>query len=100
MEMMNQLRRVFHQFHRLPGQFVITNPVNKIFQGCANKLGVQDFSNLEFNIVINKIGGGAACFCPARGLEVAGSRSETWNIGSTSWNLGGPAYEHDWRFSG
>ena len=50
---MNQLRRVFYQFHRLPGQFVITNPANKIFQGFANKLGVQDFSNLEFNIVIN-----------------------------------------------
>ena len=53
MEVVNQLRGVFQEFRRFPGEFVVTNPTDKLFQSFSDKLGIKYLFNLEFVIVVD-----------------------------------------------
>ena len=81
MEVVDQFRGIFQGFCRFPGEFIITNPADKVLQILADKFGVKDFFNLTFDVVVDNYYGGAGCFCPTSGLVAAGSRRDTWNTG-------------------
>ena len=53
MEVVNQLSGVYQEFRRFPGEFVITNPTDKVFQSFSVNLGIKYLLNLEFNVVVN-----------------------------------------------
>ena len=53
MEVVNHLKGVFQEFRRFPGEFVITNPTDKVFQSFLNKLGIKYLFNLEFDVVVD-----------------------------------------------
>ena len=53
MKVGNQFGRVFQEFHRFLGKFVVTNLANKVFQSFIDKFRVKYLLNLEFNVVID-----------------------------------------------
>ena len=53
MEVVNQLRGVFQEFRRFPSEFVVTNPMDKVFQSFSDNLGIKDLFNLKFDVVVN-----------------------------------------------
>ena len=53
MEVVNQLSGVYQEFRRFPGEFVITNPTDKVFQSFSDNLGIKDLFNLKFDVVVN-----------------------------------------------
>lgn len=75
-EVVDQFKGVFQEFHRFQGEFVIANPADKVFKILADKDGIQYFFHIKFNI-----GGEVGCFCPTSALLAGGSKRDTWNIG-------------------
>ena len=53
MEVVDQFRGVFQEFHRFPSEFVVTNPTDKVFQSFSDKLGIKYLLNLEFDVVVD-----------------------------------------------
>ena len=53
MEVVNQLRGVFQQFRRFTSEFVVTNPMDKVFQSFPDKLGIKYLLNFEFDVIVD-----------------------------------------------
>ena len=53
-KLVNQFGGVFQEFRGFPAKFVVTNPVNKIFQSFADKFQVKYLFDLEFNAVVDE----------------------------------------------
>ena len=53
MELVDQFRGVFQEFHRFPGELIITNPVDKVFHVLMDNFGIKYLYNLKLNVVVN-----------------------------------------------
>ena len=53
MEVVDQFRGVLQELCRFPGEFIIANPTDKVFQSFPNKFLVKYLFHLEFDVVVN-----------------------------------------------
>ena len=59
---MDEFRGVFQEFYRFPGEFVLSNPADKVCQILADKFGVMDLFNLNFDVVVDDYWGRGRLF--------------------------------------